>query len=146
MYFWIIKVFRISLKEDQWTAFVQFVRFGIVGLSNTLIHYVVYAGMVAVGINYIAASVAGFSVSVINAFFWNNRFVFRKEEGEKRSIWKVFFKTFCSYAGTGLILENILLVLWIEVLKVPEIAAPVISLLITIPLNFLLNKFWAFRK
>ena len=50
-----------------------------------------------------------------------------------------------SYAGTGLVLNNILLVIWIEGLKMHEMLGPIINLFITIPLNFLLNKFWAFR-
>lgn len=124
----------------------QFIKFGIVGISNTLISYVVYVVLVGAHINYLLASIAGFIVSVLNSYYWNNKYVFKKQEDEQRTWWKTLIKTFVSYAGTGLILSNILLIIWIEWLKVPEIIAPLINLFITVPLNFAINKFWAYRK
>lgn len=124
---------------------IQFIKFGIVGISNTLISYVVYVVLVGVHINYLLASIAGFIVSVLNSYYWNNKYVFKKQEDEQRTWWKTLIKTFVSYAGTGLILSNILLVIWVEWIKVPQIVAPLINLLITVPLNFIINKFWAFK-
>lgn len=145
MEFVIRKLLRISLSDSQWEAFLQFVQFGIVGVSNTLIHYVFYLICIFLGCHYLVASVVGFLISVINAFYWNNKYVFAQEENEKRSVWKAFVKTFLSYAGTGLLLENILLVIWVQFLHIAEAIAPIVTLLITIPINFLLNKFWAFK-
>ena len=123
----------------------QFIKFGIVGISNTLISYVVYVVLVGLQINYLLASIAGFIVSVLNSYYWNNKYVFKKQEDEQRTWWKTLIKTFVSYAGTGLILSNILLVIWVEWIKITEIVAPLINLLMTVPLNFIINKFWAFR-
>ena len=143
--FIIRKVFRISLSDTRWEAFLQFIKFGIVGVSNTLIHYFTYLICIFAGCHYLIASVIGFFVSVVNAFYWNNKYVFVKEENATRSLWQAFLKTFLSYAGTGLVLENVLLVIWVRFLHVPEAIAPLVTLLITIPINFILNKFWAFK-
>lgn len=143
--FIIRKVFRISLSDAQWEVFLQFIKFGIVGVSNTLIHYFTYLICIFAGCHYLIASVIGFLVSVLNAFYWNNKYVFIKEENATRSLWQAFLKTFLSYAGTGLVLENVLLVIWVRFLHVPEAIAPLVTLLITIPINFILNKFWAFK-
>ena len=140
----IYKVLRLKLPEENFLQFIQFVKFGIVGLSNTMISYIVYVLLVAFGINYIAASIAGFIVSVINSFYWNNKYVFAGTES--RVLWKAFVKTFLSYAGTGLFLSNILLYLWVDVIHIHEMAAPIINLFITIPLNFVFNKLWAFKE
>ena len=67
-------------------------------------------------------------------------------DGEKRNIWAALFKTYVSYGFTGLILNNILLVLWISVLHMNKMIAPIINLIINIPINFFLNKIWAFGK
>lgn len=142
----LLRIVGKELNERQWKAFWQFVQFGIVGLSNTIISYVVYLIGISFGLHYLLASIVGFVVSVQNAFYWNNKYVFQAEEGEKRIWWKAWIKTFLSYASTGLVLANILLVLWVDVLHIPEALGPVINLLITIPLNFLMNKLWAFRK
>jgi len=56
-------------------------------------------------------------------------------------------KTYMSYAFTGLILQNILLLfVFISILHISKYLAPLFGLLITIPLNFILNKQWAFRS
>lgn len=146
MRFILIRGLHLRISDSIWDKLCQFVQFGIVGLSNTLISYVVYAIFVALGTHYLVASLLGFLVSVINAFYWNNKYVFKAEEGEERTLWGSFLKTFTSYAGTGLILNNILLILWVDVLKLHAMLGPIINLFITIPLNFLLNKYWAFKE
>ena len=124
---------------------VQFIQFGLVGVSNTAISYGTYALLVYLGVPYILANVIAFVVSVLNSFFWNNRFVFKKDSNESRSTIKTLIKTFISYGMTGLILSNVLLILLVEKFGMSKYIAPLIILIITIPLNFLLNKFWAFR-
>ena len=129
LYVLLVKWLHLGFLEKQWKQFMQFVKFGLVGISNTIISYIVYLVGIAAGMYYLAASV-----------------LFVRQEGEKRNLWKSFCKTFLAYAGTGLVLNNFLLVLQVDVLGWPEAAAPLINLIITIPLNFLLNKLWAFRK
>lgn len=145
LHFVIYKILHLKLSEEVWGKLCQFVKFGVVGVSNTLISYAVYAVLVNLNWHYLLASVAGFVVSVINAYYWSDRYVFKAQEGEERVWWKVFLKTFISYAGTGLILNNILLVIWVDVAGIHEMLGPVINLFVTVPLNFLLNKYWAYR-
>ena len=38
------KMLHLKLNEEQWDGLVQFVKFGIVGLSNTIVSYVIYVG------------------------------------------------------------------------------------------------------
>ena len=139
-----VKVLGFDDKDERIQIFKQFIKFGIVGLSNTLISYIIYAILVAININYFIASILGFLISVLNSFYWNNKYVFSSDT--KRNLLKVFMKTLISYAGTGLILANILLYVWIDIFLVHELIAPLFNLFITIPLNFLINKFWAYKK
>lgn len=96
--------------------------------------------------DYIISQVVQFVLSVLWSFYWNNKFVFKLRDGEKRSIWKSLIKTYVSYSFTGLFLSSALLVLWVQVFNISEFVAPIINLLISVPLNFLINKFWAFKK
>lgn len=155
---------------------IQFIKFGLVGVSNTLINYVVYVIFVSLGVHYTIANALGFIISVLNAYFWGSRFVFKEDETkEKRIWWQVLLKTYASYAF-GFVLNTLLLALWIDVVhigkyfgfigeiigtlsgtfaflpktmtaeEISEIAAPVINMVVTIPLNFIINKFWAYRQ
>lgn len=141
-----IDFFHLSFLEKRWNQMIQFIKFGIVGISNTVISYLVYLVGISFGMHYLVASVLGFIISILNSFYWNNRYVFKLEGDENRSIARSFCKTFVAYAGTGLILNNFLLMLQIDLLQWSKTIAPLINLIITIPLNFLLNKLWAFKK
>ena len=144
--FFVEQILRKDFSEKSWNDIWQFICFSIIGLSNTVINYIVYVILISWGINYIIANIIGFFVSVLNAFYWNNKYVFKREKDEKRSTLKAFLKTFTAYAGTGLIFNNILLVLWVKVFEIGEMIAPIINLFITVPTNFILNKFWAFAS
>lgn len=141
-----LKLFKIEVNPQRIDDFMQFFKFGLVGLSNTFISYVVYFILIRLGCYYLIASVIGFLASILNAFYLNNKYVFKENEGQKRLVIIAFIKTFISYAGTGLILANILLFLWVDIMSLPEALGPILNLLITIPLNFLLNKLWAFKE
>nr|WP_297705249.1 GtrA family protein [uncultured Butyrivibrio sp.] len=148
--------FRILGKEytdGTHEALMQFVKFGIVGVSNTVISYLLYTfsllALRALGLfskaDYIIASVIAFVLSVLWSFYWNNKKVFVMKEGESRNMFKALLKTYVSYSFTGLFLNAILLILWVQVLNISEFIAPILNLVISVPLNFLINKFWAFR-
>ncbi len=133
------------IKKSR-SIIVQFLKFGIVGFSNTIISYLIYSFLVFLNVNYLIASIISFVVSVLNSFYWNNKFVFKKNNEENRSIFSTLIKTFTAYSITGLFLNNILLVILIEKLIINKYLAPLLVLIVTIPLNFILNKYWAFNS
>jgi len=157
VYFVLLKGFKLLKKEltdEMLEAFMQFVKFGIIGLSNTVISYVIYVlslflfqkfNMFA-SIDYFIAQMFSFLLSVLWSFYWNNKLVFIVGEGQQRSIWKALLKTYVSYSFTGLFLNSALLFVWVQVFGISEYVAPIINLLVSVPLNFLINKFWAFKE
>ena len=148
----LFKIIKKDLTDKKRQTFKEFLQFGLVGLSNTIISYLLYVVTLllvsksGVKFDYIIANIVSWLLSVLWSFYWNNKFVFKKEEGEKRNIWAALFKTYVSYGFTGLILNNILSVLWVSVLHISKMLAPIINLVISIPINFFMNKLWAFGK
>lgn len=148
----------------------QFVKFVLVGVSNTLISEGIYVVLIFFGMHYALATFIGFSVSILNAYYWGNRYIFKKQEGdEKRVWWKVLLKTYVAYGG-GFIMDVILLFLWIDILHIGqfmqpladlchtigitavdaeligELIAKAINVIIIVPLNFVVNKYWAYKQ
>lgn len=126
-------------------TFLQFIKFGLVGVSNTAVSMACYYLFLWLDPDlYLVGSIVGTVVSIANAFFWNDKFVFKGTERDWRSKVKRLGKTYVSYGGTS-ILSNVLL--WVEVsfFAVNKSIAPIVNLLVTIPLNFVINKFWTFR-
>lgn len=121
---------------------IQFVKFGFVGISNTAISLITYYVLVWCGLSYIIANTAGFLLSVVNAFYWNNKYVFTNKE--ENSLAKAFGKVFCSYLGSFCI-STILITVMVEIFHISEYIAPILRLVVTVPINFVVNKLWAFR-
>lgn len=120
----------------------QFLKFGVVGVSNTLISLSVYYVLVYFGCHYALANAGGFALSVINAFYWNNKYVF--VDKQEKSLLKAFLKVFASYGGSFLI-SMVLITVFVEVFHISEWLAPILRLVVTIPINFVVNKLWAFK-
>ena len=150
----LFKVVHKEYTKEVHEALMQFVKFGIVGVSNTVISYVLYfitlkvlkAGALFPNIDYLLAQIVAFILSVLWSFYWNNKMVFVLEDGQNRNLFKALLKTYVSYSFTGLFLNSILLILWVQIVGISEFIAPIINLLISVPLNFIINKFWAFKS
>ena len=134
---------NIHSKEEFYHFVQQFTKFGLVGVSNTAISLAIYYTFIVLDpALYIVGNTVGFVVSVLNAYYWNNKYVFKKnEQGHLRTV----FKTYMAY-GSTFALGTVLLYVMVQMLGVSKVLAPLINLIITIPLNFLLNKFWAFKE
>ena len=156
---WIRKIvllfFRLIRKnpdEKTTEALVQFVKFGIVGATNTAISYGINVLVLKLlepyrlPWDYVAGNAVAFILSVLWSFYWNNKYVFTRKEGQERNLWKALLKTYIAYGFTGIILTNILSWVWIDVLGISRYIAPLINLVISIPLNFIINKMWAFKS
>lgn len=148
----------------------QIIKFALVGVSNTIVSEGVYAILVFCRVHYLPASFIGFSLSVLNAYYWSSRYVFKEDESaEKRVWWKVLLKTYAAYLW-GYLVSAALLVFWIDCIHVSQwmeplgsrlvkagyerldaqflgsLLAAVLNLIITVPMNFVLNKYWAYRQ
>lgn len=171
------------MKKNETKTSVQFLLFFSIGAINFLFRQVVFTFVSSFGLDTMFCNFIAFSASVVSSYLINGTFVFKKQEGEKRVWWKVFFKLYFVYAITGLLLSGILLWFfldvvrlsrftesWVELLNLTEyipaieadliskgnttpvyewIAEPiasVITVLILMPLNFVVNKFWAYKS
>lgn len=133
------------MKIPQKDLIVQFLKFGLVGISNTVVSLAVYYLFLWIDpAFYLWGNVAGWVISVANAFFWNNKFVFRDGATGWTALLRKLGKTYLSY-GTTFLLSTVLLYLEVDVWHLSAAISPVLNLFVTIPLNFLLNKYWAFR-
>jgi len=147
----IFRIIGVEMNDEKWDSFMQFVKFCFVGLSSAIVTYIVNVLTLLILKNtnltydYVIANIAAFIISVLWSYMLNSKFVFHEQEGEHRSPWKTLLKTYISYGITGLILTNILSYLWIDVIGISKFIAPVINVIICVPINFVLNKLWAYK-
>ena len=95
------------------------------------------------GFDFLVAQFFGFVISVAWAFFFNRRYVFRTPGAPwKESLIKVYI----TYSITGIGLSSLLSLLWIHVFHIPKEVVTILNDCLCFPVNFVLNKYWSFRK
>jgi len=135
-----------KIKKQKKNNFLQFVKFSIVGVSNTVISLIIYYIFIIINEDwYMAGQIASWIISVGNSFYWNNKYVFKSNENSFKSIIKRIIKTYISY-GSVFLLICFLLWLEVDILRISEYIAPIINIILTTPLNFVINKLWAFNQ
>lgn len=133
----------------KWTSkipqgMLQFVGFGLIGLLNTVLSYgITNVCYYAFGLHEQISNLFAFLITVLISYLLNSRFVFEKD---KQPWYLALAKVYASYAFTELILMGVLLFIEERLFGIPHYIATFVNLIITVPLNFLLNKFWAYRK
>lgn len=136
---------KMNQEQKLKDLIIQFIKFGLVGGINTILSYIITnVGYYILSLHEQICNIIAFMITVFISFILNRKYVFKKNE-EKKSFFKSLFKVYVSYSITGLFLTAILLFIEEQLLGIPHYIATFINLIFTIPINFILNKFWAFK-
>jgi putative flippase GtrA len=120
---------------------VQFVKFGIVGVSNTLLSFGIYTLLLkGFGVWYLAASAIAFVVGAVNGFLLNRRWTFREHVGDALTPvrWMVV-------QGCGLFANLGLVFLFVEEVSLDKLIAQACATGLVTVLTFFANRAWTFR-
>lgn len=133
-------------KRQKAQAFIQFVKFGIVGAFNTVLSYVIVNLMFYLwGINEQIGNLTAFVITVFISYLFNSRFVFQ-DTAKEQSFLAGLVKVYISYSVSGIFIAGILLYVETHVLHIPLYISTFANIFITVPINFVMNKFWAYKK
>lgn len=119
----------------------QFLKFGLVGVSNTLLTFVVFTILVqALGVWYVAASAIGFIVGACNGFLLNRSWTFRGHSGGSTAAlrWTVV-------QGAGLLADLGLIYAFVNGAGLPKLAGQALAIAIVVGATFFANRTWTFR-
>jgi putative flippase GtrA len=130
----------------------QFLKFCIVGLSNTAIAY--FINMFILWLltclkwhyDYIVANFLAFAISVLWSYFWNNGYVFKIKEGEQRSSKEIIIKSYILYGFTGIVLNGFLLWVWVDLLGIFKVIAPWLNPPFSVAFTYIISKLWIYRN
>ncbi|MGH2855139.1 MAG: GtrA family protein [Solirubrobacteraceae bacterium] len=119
----------------------QFVKFGIVGVSNTLLSLAAYVVLLKVlGVWYLAASAVGFAVGTVNGFMWNRKWTFRGHVGDALTPVRWGIVQTC-----GLGVNEGLLYVFVHDAHLDKLLAQVCATAIVTVTTFTVNRAWTFR-
>jgi putative flippase GtrA len=119
----------------------QFVKFGIVGVSNTLLAFAVYTVLLKIfGVEYLLASGIGFAVGAVNGFLLNRRWTFREHVGDALTPVRWFV-----VQGCGLLVNLGLVYLFVHDAHLDKLVGQAFATAIVVVLTFVANRAWTFR-
>lgn len=135
----------ITKIKEKISNIRQFITFGLIGVVITVLSLLIYWGCIRFGLHYQVANALGFIITVALSYILNNIFTF---SDKKKIYWSIYslLKTYASYSITGIFLAGFLLWIWNGVFGIDEKIAPILNLFFTVPINYLLNKYWVYKK
>lgn len=117
-----------------------FLKFGLVGVSNTLITILTYMLLVALGVNYILANILAYSLGVLNSYFWNKKWVFTVTSNQSFTFLKFIFVNLITLA-----LNTVCLFILVDYIEIHPFISQIVSTGLGMVVNFLANKKWTFK-
>jgi putative flippase GtrA len=130
-----------ALDRLRTPVVVQFVKFGLVGVSNTLLFFAIYTVLLkGFGVWYLAASAIGFTVGAINGFLLNRRWTFQGHVGDSLTPvrWAIV-------QGCGLGVNELLLYALVDGAGTDKLLAQGIATVVVTVTTFFVNRAWTFR-
>ena len=119
---------------------LQLAKFGLVGLSGYVVNLVVYAALLGIGAH--KAAFVSFIVSAANNYWWNRHWTFSEQKGHFAHQGLRFFLV----ALAALAVNQLWLLVFLDWLGWGKIVSQAIAIILVMPLNFLGNKLWSFKR
>jgi putative flippase GtrA len=88
------------------------------------------------------AAAVSFVVAASSNYWWNRHWTFAENKGHFGQQGIKFF----AVSGGALLVNQLWLLVFLDWLKFGKIEAQAIAILLVVPLNFLGNKLWSFRR
>ena len=128
----------------------QFIKFAIVGVINTSIHTLIFNIASALGFHYLISQTLGYFVSSINGFLMNYKLVFKADNADKTTV----IRYYATYTMSFIIML-VMSYIYVDLLGLnPTIdffsivtvkVLPLLTLVVTVPFNFILSKYWVYK-
>ena len=134
---------------------VQLVKYGIIGVSNTVITLVTfYVLNTLLNVPYVPANVTGYVLGVANSFFWNRTWVFKNKNDWKRQA-VLFIIGFLICWGLQILFSWVLLemcdmknlsISWLPMKKAGQNIVMVLAMVVYTLANYAFNRTFTFKE
>jgi len=117
---------------------IRFVRFVSVGILNTCFSYLIYAGLLFVGLGYVLANLLALLLGILFSFKTQGRLVFRNPDN--RLLGRFILGWATIYLGTIALISQMI------ALGLDAYSAGALALPVTTVLSYLTQKHFVFRQ
>lgn len=122
---------------------IEVLKFGLVGISNTIVYLTIYFIFIKLGIHYLIANFMGYLISSMCGYILNKIWVFEYKKNIlfEKSLYKYYITYIIAFG-----LNISLLYYLVDIIKISEMISPLLILCITVPFNFFMSKYWVYKK
>lgn len=120
----------------------QLGKFAVVGAIGYVINLAVYRTLLHAGLHFLTAATFSFLVAVTSNYMWNRIWTFRAQRGHIGIQGMRFFVVSLASLGANLALLDLL----VSAGGVGKFWANAVAIVLVMPLNFIGNKLWSFRR
>jgi putative flippase GtrA len=128
---------RALRRPANW---VQLMKFGIVGASGYVINLAIYAALLGIGPHKAAA--VSFVVSAASNYWWNRHWTFAGQKGP----FALQGARFLVVSLVALLVNQLWLFVFLDWVGLGKIVSQALAIIFVMPLNFIGNKLWSFRR
>ncbi|MGI0405703.1 GtrA family protein [Helicobacter himalayensis] len=116
-------------------------RYGLVGVANTIVGLGVTFFLTFIGVLPELASTFGIIVGVINSYFLNKHFTFKSQNSHKSD-----FVRFCVAMGISYAVNMLILTLSFRVFEIDKYISIIIANVAYTITGYFISRFWAFKQ
>ncbi|MFT9428143.1 MAG: GtrA family protein [Sporolactobacillus sp.] len=128
---------KIDDLRAHWIG--QMISFGLVGVLNTVVDFLTFLLLTqAFSLYFAIAQIISYTAGTLNSYLFNSKITFAKSEKSRTRLAKFIALNIFVLLVTLLIMHSLLFL--------PLIVDKLISTLAGLLVNFLLSKFWVFKK
>lgn len=121
---------------------IRFIKFGMVGVINTLVNWIIFFILNALGMYYILANIIAYILGTINSYLWNTLWVFKYKD--KASTETTIKFIILNLIGLGL--NTGILYVLVDLCNLNKFIGLVTTTAIVMIINYIVNKLWVFSK
>jgi putative flippase GtrA len=119
---------------------IQLAKFGVVGVAGYALNLIIYALLLGLGAH--TAAVISFVVSAANNYWWNRHWTFAHQKGHIG----VQGLRYLVVTLVALGVNQLWLLVFLDWFGWGKLVSQAIAIALIVPVNFLGNKLWSFRR
>jgi len=120
----------------------QAIKYGLVGVGNTLITAaVIWVMMKVFGVSDVLSNITGYAIGLVNSFIWNKQWTFKSSKG--------WYSSALKFGGVFAICYSLQLMFLLYLnatLDIDPYYNQLIAMVFYTVVNFIMNKFYTFKS
>lgn len=119
---------------------LRFIKFSLVGASNTLITIVAYWIFINLfKMSFLLSNTVAYILGIVNSYFWNTRWVF-KDSNADNTVIKFIIVNIVALAAS-----NFCIFILVKNMNINMYISQIVAIGFSMVINFILNKTWTFE-